>query len=318
MSFFFGDGFDLYAAPIDMVAGHWDATSLNPNSSALVAGRFSGSRAVNFSSSTTLIKASNVNDAVHHFTVAFVNSNVTGSTSGAYIGLWDGATAQCSVVFKTDGSIVLTSGVATGTVIATYAGAAPTSSVWYVFEIEIVIHNTAGSIAIRKNGNVTNDFFLGSLNTRATSNSYANKIQLGSAGAGTHSFDDFLWRSDASVVPWVGDVRCYTRMPLSDASVQFSRSTTPVSVQVYSQTGIVNSVPANNALYFQIVPAYSGLVTGVSISCTGGGGGTGHVKMAMFSSVGNAVGSVMATTSEVTNPGNAIISFTFPTPPMLQ
>jgi hypothetical protein len=49
----------------------------------------------------------------------------------------------------------------------------------------------------------------------------------------SQQIDDILWRSDASSVPFVGDIRCYTRMPASDASVQFARSPSPA---VVSQT----------------------------------------------------------------------------------
>ena len=45
------------------------------------------------------------------------------------------------------------------------------------------------------------------------------------ASINAQHFDDLYWRSDASSVPWMGDIRCYTRMPASDAAVQFSRST---------------------------------------------------------------------------------------------
>jgi hypothetical protein len=43
------------------------------------------------------------------------------------------------------------------------------------------------------------------------------------AAVSTQQIDDLLWRSDIASVPWVGDVRCYTRMPASDATAIFSR-----------------------------------------------------------------------------------------------
>jgi hypothetical protein len=90
----------------------------------------------------------------------------------------------------------------------------------------VVIHPTAGRFRVRKNGNTSDDFDSGAtLNTRPGANSYANKLTLGQQTRRRQShIDDLLWRSDASSVPFVGDVRCYTRMPASDASVVFSRS----------------------------------------------------------------------------------------------
>jgi hypothetical protein len=138
----------------------------------------------------------------------------------------DGATTQCTVVFRTDGAILLASGAANGTVLATYAGAFPVASTWYAFEFEIVIHPTAGSFTVRKNGNTVADFTATSLNTRPTSaNAYANKLVIGSQGALTHYDDDLFWQSSAATGAWLGDIRCYARMPASDASVTFTKST---------------------------------------------------------------------------------------------
>jgi hypothetical protein len=314
MAFFFGDSFDLYARGADLV-DYWDPASTNSDSSTFVAGRFSGSRALNIASATTLIKTSGVNDAVHHFVVSFMSTNVSGTGQGFYVGLWDGTTAQCTVVFRNDGSIQLTLGNYNGTLLATYSGAFPASNVWYAFEIEVVISNTAGSIAIRKNGNNVNDFFLGSLNTRNTANNYANQIKFGSASVALHNVDDFLWISGAPGLAWSGDLRCYVRRPVSDALAQFSRTSTQTTSQLYGATGITNAYGANVATYTQFTSAYNGLLTATSVSCTPGGGGTGHVKMALFSvAAGGGVGTVLATSNEVTNPGAAIIQFTFPTP----
>jgi hypothetical protein len=318
MAFFFGDGFDLYATMAD-ITGYWDASSVNASSSNIVAGRFTGSRAINASGggASRFEKASGSNDAVHHIVLAIQQTQaLSGTQLNNFFTFFDGATAQCSVVFRNDGTILLTSGGPGGTILATYANAVLLVNTWYAFEFEVVINNTTGSIAVRKNGNPSNDFFLGSLNTRASANNYANKIQFGQSfgGSSPQNVDDLLWRSDVASVPWIGDVRCFTRRPLTDVSVQFSRSTLPNNVQMWGATGITNALSANQCEYIQIIPTYSGLITSISVACTNGGGGTGHVKMAIFSSANNTVGTLLATSNEVTNPGNAIIPFTFPTP----
>jgi hypothetical protein len=221
MAWNFGDSFDLYAAAADAANGYWDSYTAGYT---LIAGRFSGSQAVNIAGTFNLVKTSGVNDAVHHFVCSFnQTAAISGSTLAGYFELFDGATAQCSVVFRSDGAILLTSGAPAGTVLATYTGAFPVTNTWYAFEIEVVINNTTGSFTVRKNGNTVADFTASGLNTRNSANNYANKLQFGSAGATNQRIDDLFWRSDASSVAWLGDIRCFTRMPASDASVQFSR-----------------------------------------------------------------------------------------------
>src|SRR6187549_435696 len=158
--FAFGDSFDCYTTPTTDLVTYWDTATATV--AAFPAGRFSGSRGISFSASATpaLVKASGVNgDALHHIVVAvYQGSAVTGSTLGFFVQLRDGATAQCSVVFRQDGAILLTSGVHTGTVLATYTGAVTATTTWYAFEIEVFISATAGYMNVRKNGNPANDF----------------------------------------------------------------------------------------------------------------------------------------------------------------
>ena len=321
MSYFFGDSFDLYATTADMPAGYWDAASTNMGNFALVAGRFGGSRALQVANvNPTLIKT-NVGgvDAVHHFFLAWMQSSApSGATYGVYITLFDGTTAQCTVTFRTDGAIVLSAGGPSGspTVLSTYNGAVTTANIWYAFEIEVTVHNTAGTFKVWKNGNNNPDWSVTGLNTRASANNYANKIQIGMA-ANTftnNQIDDFLWRSDPSSVPWAGDIRCYTRHPASDVLPNpnaFSRTTSAVNAVMWSPVNVQQNF-GNNAVYMQFISSYSGLLTGVTFG-PNSNGGTGHIKAALFSSIGNTIGSVLAVTSEVTNPPLGV-TLSFPTP----
>ena len=225
MAWSFGDSFDLYAAAADMANGYWDSVGGTPG---FVAGRFAGSQALAWLSTTySLTKSSAINDAVHHLVVSFrQTAAISGTTLGSYFELFDGATAQCSVVFRSDGAILLTSGGPAGTTLATYTGAFPVVNTWYAFEIEVVINNTTGSFSVRKNGNTVADFTATALDTQSSANAYANKLTVGmQVAVSAQHIDDLFWRSDASSVAWLGDIRCYARMPASDASVTFSRST---------------------------------------------------------------------------------------------
>jgi hypothetical protein len=223
MAWSFGDSFDLYAAAADMANNYWDPPATPPS---FVTGRFAGSRAINFSggNSTNLTKSSGVNDAVHHIVVSYLAPTVISGTAGCWIGLLDGVTAQCTVFIRNDGTIILQSGGIGGTALATYSAAFNTINTWYAFEFEIVVNNTTGSFAVRKNGNTVNDFTATSLNTRPTStNNYANKVQLGTVTSNPNvAIDDFFWQSGAATGNWLGDIRCYARMPVSDVQKQFT------------------------------------------------------------------------------------------------
>jgi hypothetical protein len=229
---------------------------------------------------------------------------------GGYLQLLDGVTGQCCVVFRQDGAILLTSGTPGGTILDTYTGAVIAANTWTAFEIEIVINNTTGSWAVRKNGNTSNDHALGSLNTRVSANNYANKLTIGMNGTvnATH-MDDLLWRSDAASVPWVGDIRCYARMPASDASVQFSRSPASVTVaQNVAASGTVSKA-ANAGLMSAFTATYSGTIATGTISVSTGG--TGNMKAAIYDATRTTV---LATSNAVVNPVTGSNAITFGTP----
>jgi len=227
MAWSFGDSWDLYATPADAINGYWDTMTGSAVNYSLVTGRFAGSRALQCATlGMNLIKNSGQNDAVHHIVCAFYQTAALSGTSLAtYFSLGDGATAQCSVVFRSDGAILLTSGGPAGTALDTYTGAVTANNTWYAFEFEVVINNTTGSWAVRKNGNTSNDRALGSLDTQNSANAYANRLTFGVNASVSQQVDDLFWQSGASTGTWLGDIRCYTRMPASDVgTVQFART----------------------------------------------------------------------------------------------
>ena len=301
MAFSFGDGFDLYATAADALNGYWDSGSAG--TSALVAGRFAGSRAITYGTGGNAVKSSGANDAVHHIFCAFQSTGtITGSTLGQYFEFFDGATAQCSIVFKSNGDIVLTAGAPAGTVLATYASAFTVQNAWYGFEFEVLISNTAGYMKVRKNGNSTEDFTSAlNLDTQVSANPYANKLQAGNSAGTGHSLDDLFWRSDASSVTWIGEIRCYTRMPASDASVQFSR--TPTSRTQRRTRPMVRLLPLWQAQlrYTPFNPTYSGTIGVATVSL--GTGYTGNLKCSIFASSGTGPTTVVGTCQCCHKPG---------------
>ena len=304
MAYSFGDSFDLYAVQADLIAGYWD--SVVSTSFSFQTGRFSGGRGLSVGIGSGLIKNSGQNDAVHHVVVSFeqLNQAIGGATPGFYFTLYDGATAQCSVVFRIDGAILLQSGAPGGTVLATYTGAFTAQNVWYGFEFEIVINNTAGSFTVRRNGNIVNDFAATALNTRPVStNNYANRLQIGAQGGGTnnHVIDDLFWRSDASAVAWMGDLRCYARMPATDVAVQFAKSASSMLLTVGNYWSTFNT-GTGTAYYSVFAPQYSGTIAAATFNIQNNI--TGHVKAAIYdnSGPGGGPGVVLGTATIVTNP----------------
>jgi len=317
MAWFFGDGFDPYSVVADATAGYWDVNSNIFGGSGFTTGRFTGSRSLNFGSGQYLVKASNINDNIHHIVFAVNQTFGMGGTSlGPYFQLLDGTAAQCTVNCRSNGDIVLTSGGPTGATLATFVGAFPLANTWYAFEVEIVIHNTNGSFKLRKNGNSVDDLSVTGLNTRAGSaNNYANKLQVGSYNVnGSAYIDDLLWRSDATSVPWVGDIRCSTRRPSSDISTQFTKGTT-LTMQTSTNISSTNGNITANIIYWSPSPGFTapcnGYVTAMSFNISVGA--TSNVIMALYQG-GTTPGALLGTTNAVINPIAGANNLTFPTP----
>jgi hypothetical protein len=309
MAYCFGDGFDCYAAIGDTVAGYWDS---GPGGSILVAGRFAGGQAMQLGSgvSTAFTKSSGQNDAVHHLVVAYKTASLVGVALGTYIQFIDNVTNQCCIVFRQDGTILLTSATPAGTVLATYSGAVTAQNTWTAFEFEVVINNVSGSFKVRKNGSTTDNHSTTGINTRPGANAYANKITVGTAAvSSTNQIDDLFWRSDATTVPWVGDIRCITRMPASDASAQFSRAPATIAV-ANSATNAGTLVKAANAGMMSVFTApYSGMISSGTVTISVGG--TGNMKAAIYDATRTTV---LATSNPVVNPTTGANAITFVTP----
>jgi hypothetical protein len=139
-------------------------------------------------------------------------------------------------------------------------------------------------------------------------------LQVGSGASQQNQlFDDLFWRSDASSVAWLGDIRCYTRMPASDASVQFSRTPTGAQPpQTLAAQTTTASVTAGTARYTPFLPVYDGTVGTVTVSL--GTGYTGNLKCAIFASSGTAPTSVLGSANVVVNPATGSNTITFSTP----
>lgn len=314
----FADSFDFYASTNDLT-NYWEVVS--PGNIGIQTGRFIGSRSLSIqynSGGADLQKSSGQNDAIHHINVAayWNQSGLTGTSQGASFTFSDGANNQCTIQFLSNGSIVLLSGGSNGTILSTYANAITASTTWFSFEMEVVINNTTGSWTVRTNGSPTNSFQATGLNTRAGStNNYANRIIIWTSTTGSPTnnvwIDDFIWRSDPTSVPWLGDMRAYVQMPNTDVQAQFSRNITAVTTFISTGTTWQNGPGANSVWATPITATYTGTCASISINLVAGV--TGHINAALYDNSTNNV--LIATATALTNPVTGIITFTFATPP---
>jgi hypothetical protein len=141
----------------------------------------------------------------------------------------DGATVQCGVFIRSGGDVIVTNGNGNGTILATSAQIFPTGTGnWNHVQMKVTINNTTGSVAVRMNGNASDDFNSGSINTRqGTANNQATAIVIGCLTGCANSpqnWDDVYWFNDQGAVPnaYQGVVRGYTYYPTSDTSVQWT------------------------------------------------------------------------------------------------
>jgi hypothetical protein len=271
MAWIAADGFDYYGSDADLARSVWDSvdgtkcelTSQNAVAPAVSdSTRFKTGRMLHriiLQIGVWLSKTIGSNESTLFVAFAYLRAGaLSGTSPEVYLQFRDGATAQCSVVFQSNGDIVLKSGIHTGTVLATYA-AGFAQDVWTHFQVRIVIHNTTGSITIRKNGSGSDSFAATGLNTRGgTANNYANVVVVGNGtGASTpppdYFIDDLLVYSGSGAAPndWVGDVRAIM-LPISGAGAS-SQLTPSATTATFGQAtlgfSMVGSAAPNEVLF---------------------------------------------------------------------
>jgi hypothetical protein len=326
MAWMLGDSFDFYttmndALPLWTTVGTYTFNPTGP-------GRFTGSRCVTIPGTlggTYLTKTGGTNSQTHHLVFAFyLNAALSGTTNYFFATLVDGSTAQCTVMFRSDGAIVFTNGAYSGTVLETFTGGlAPYT--WYGIEIEITISNTAGAITIRLNGSTTPIFSATGLNTRTTSDNYANALWLGSTtyGANLQYIDDFLWFTCDGAAPntWVGDIRAVQIMPdAAGSSTEFSATQTspfnynPVtSAQRGLSVNMMTFVGHGNSSTYDIIMSAAASITSIQTSFNAAF--TGHMLAAIYDNTGasGGPGNLLGTSNVVTSAAaGATVTFTFP------
>lgn len=225
----FIDGFDHYATAD--LSKKW--TSVVGAGATIVAG--SGRRGGGAFGNATVSAAFNVSKAIPattSFVIGFAFFYGTFPVASRVIcQLLDAGTAQCSLLFNVDGtlSVVRSTGTAltNGTSVAVLSG-----STYYYIEWKVTISDSisANSCKVRVNG-VDVITVATSQDTKATANSTANSVLIGSSssfGSDDVYFDDFYIcdQSGSTNNDFLGDVRIDTIYPTSDGNYsQFTPST---------------------------------------------------------------------------------------------
>lgn len=306
----FSDGFDFYSIAAD-VTERWDSGSIT-NLVATASTAFGVGQAA-IPNNAGLTKAWGSNDGTIYANIR--HKQVAGTLAGNYVALsfLDGTNAQVTLRWNEDGSITVHSGGVIGTTLGTYS-AAFASSAWDSWQVKIVIHNTTGSVEIRKNGSASPiGAALTGVNTRAGStNAYANKLtMITSASAGNnHQVDDLFLNSGTGADPatWPGDLRAITNTPNATAQAQFSQSPSSTTWGQTTASGSSASGQAANTLaWYKVTAPFTGTVSQIAMNLAAAI--TGKLNVALYDDTAGAPGSLLAQGTEKTNPAAGTQTF---------
>jgi hypothetical protein len=326
MAKLFNDGFDKYAAIADIIAGKFTTgsgwglsgtTAFGVGQSALHNSNTSDNIAGNFETGS--------NESTVYLSVRVrPHTSFTSGLTSTYFQLRDGGTAQVTVEFRSvDGTIVIKSGSTGGTVLQTI-NPALTAGTWDSWQFKFVIHNTAGSVEVRKNGASTPFVTpITNVNTRGgTSNNYVNAFAMGSftngASTAVYLWDDLFINSDNGSAPtsWPGDVRLIYSNTSGNVSNQFSPS--PSTNTTGLTTSSTNSGgPAANTIVAQgtgFTSSITGMVQSLTLNLVSSL--TGHLQAAVYASDGSTggPGTLLGTFAAQTNPLNGDFTCAVTTP----
>lgn len=139
-------------------------------------------------------------------------TNSAGSGPNVVVALQDGTTVQ--VDLRWDLSTRKFYFTRNGTTIASGTTAFAANQ-WYHVEIKVLLHASAGTVALRINGIA--EITATGLNTMATANNTINRVafSMTGGGGGNNIYDDvFVWDTSGSInTDWLGDCRIETLFP---------------------------------------------------------------------------------------------------------
>jgi hypothetical protein len=239
------DSFDLYAAIADAASGPAPVWGASASWEISTDGRLPGSRALTSgtSSATLLRQATGSDDGAVIVTMALkqnaalLNTNLGLGFQGLHDDGLGNLMAQWTVLFRSDGAVLLKSGGASGTTLATLTGVFTQGTYWQ-FQIEVVTDPAGGSIKIWKRGQYagvgvdTPDHSATGLNTDPEAVGTINTLAIvtgsgmGAIVAEGQVLDDFAAWNESGGQPndLRGDLRCIVLRPDADtAQKDFTR-----------------------------------------------------------------------------------------------
>lgn len=262
----FADCPDIYST--GDVLNFWDgmdvAFNVPGSSVASNSGRYSGQSALRVSCTASgghlyKLLPSNASTLFMNCAVkigSFTNGN--GSTH-AIMSMWDGSTAQMSIAVNSNNTVSIHRGIqwfgSSGTVLATTSAPLLPLNTWTHFQFMVTFHNTAGAYELRINN--TTVLSATNVNTRITSNNYANRIGVGFSYADTctidfcdtYAFDDTgssfnTWTNDSRVSPRrINGAGTYSQFtPSAGSNYQCIDDTTPDGDSTYVESSTVNAI----------------------------------------------------------------------------
>lgn len=310
MAYLFGDGFDVYSTTSDLLTA-WDSIFQDGHTGNIVL----PASATAFGLGGAVATIANLGGfrltraLGQNVGTLYVNLRLKRTTSSShyfYLQLLDGAAAQATVRWNDDGSLTVHTGGAAGTQLGQAAGVTTQHS-WDSWQIKVVIHNTAGSVEVRKNGSATPTLLVGGVNTRGGStNAYANGLVLGTnnGGAVSHCDDLLVWDAGGGAPnDWLGDVRAVTLAPASTVQAQFTPG--PAAIGNITQT-TTRSENANLIAAFLYQSPAQGHASSIGVTLTSTI--TGSLNAALYADNNGAPGALIAQGSGVTNPTAGLVT----------
>lgn len=247
MAYQFSDGFDAYTT----ITQRWDATQ-GTLTIGTGSARFAGSggitsQGVSCANNSWFRKNLSSNQATLIMGVA-CKWNIMPVGVDGFMFFEDNTTTQVSLAVAPSGAMQFYRGAPTtnpiGPSSTTSTGFTFTAGVWHYVEMKVTIDPSAGSVECHVDGSTVISA-TGSLNTRASTNSFANQIRVGESQAGVNPilYDDLycLDSTGGSLNTFLGDRRIITAMPAGAGSyTNFSHTGASTNWQS------VNEIPPND------------------------------------------------------------------------
>lgn len=291
MAEIFWDGFDKYglanaAMSSSTMGGEW--TGLPPNFGGLVAGRFTGSVAlqISYGQSATRSLPANYPRLIGGVAIQSTLSNNSG------ILFADAGTNQCSIGITAQGKIVLWQGGLGGTQIAISSNAITANS-WHYLEWDLTFAAT-GAYTVWLDGA---QVFTGTGNLKSSSNAYANTVALSGYAC---NFDDmYLFDNTGTANNAVrGDSRVETLFPTADASVSFTPGQGVIGAY-YNLAGSSSSISGNTLFLRRYIPSVGGMLANVCV-LPQGSAASANFRPVVYADNAGSPGTLLSTGAQVT------------------